>query len=129
MVPLQNTHAANGIIEPDRVLLVSGALSDSSFGNASSALFDGQNFIPYIVSTSATGTPGIVSALIHSFTSFSFSQHRKSTDRTHVSLTLIYLCRLPFHWHSYSYLYCNLGGNCVLAGFDRHPLDTILQER
>lgn len=78
MVPLQNTHAANGVIEPDRVLFVSGALSDSSFGNASSALFDGQNFIPYVVSTSSSGSPGAVSALIHSFTSFSFSQHRES---------------------------------------------------
>ncbi|OCH93126.1 hypothetical protein OBBRIDRAFT_790595 [Obba rivulosa] len=74
MVPLQNTHAANGVIEPDRMLWISGTLTDSSFGNASSALFDGQNFIPYITSASSSGNPGVISALIHSFSTFSFTQ-------------------------------------------------------
>lgn len=78
MVPLQNTHSVNGVIEPDRMLMISGSLDDSLFGNASSALFDGQTFIPYIVSTSSTGTPGTISSLFHSFSTFSFSQHRKS---------------------------------------------------
>ncbi len=78
MVPLQNTHASNGIIEPDRVLMISGTLSDSSFGNASSALFDGASFVPYVVSTSQSGSPGTVAGLFHSFASFSFEQHRKS---------------------------------------------------
>lgn len=77
MVPLQDTHTANGVIEPDRMLMVSGALTDSSFGNVSSALFDGQTFIPYIVSTSSTGTSGSVAALFRSFSNFSFSQRRK----------------------------------------------------
>ena len=76
MVPLQNTHSANSIIESDRVLMISGALATSS-GNASSALFDGETLTPYIVSTSATGTLGSVSSLFHSFTSFSFSQRSK----------------------------------------------------
>lgn len=74
MVPLQNTHSSNGIIEPDRMLLVSGYLADSSFGNASSALFDGQNFIPYIMTTTTSGDPGMVSQLFHSLTTFSFTQ-------------------------------------------------------
>jgi len=74
MVPLQNTHSANGIIEPDRMLLVSGFLADSSFGNASSALFDGQNFIPYIMTATASGDPGVVSQLFYSLTTFSFTQ-------------------------------------------------------
>lgn len=77
MVPLREDHAANGIIEKDRMLLVSGTLSDQTFGSASSALFDGQNFIPYIVTTSASGDPGAVSALIHSFTSYSFNSRRE----------------------------------------------------
>ena|SRR5438445_138688 len=79
MVPLTNTHAANGIIEPDRMLMISGALATST-GNASSALYDGQNFIPYIVSTSASGTAGSVSSLFHSFSSFSFNQRSKWSD-------------------------------------------------
>ncbi|KAF5346310.1 hypothetical protein D9758_011480 [Tetrapyrgos nigripes] len=56
MVPLQNTHDGNNIIESDRMLMVSGALADSQFGNASSALYDGQTFIPYIVASSSTGS-------------------------------------------------------------------------
>ncbi|KAJ7901690.1 cortical protein marker for cell polarity-domain-containing protein [Mycena olivaceomarginata] len=76
MVPLQDTHNANSIIQSDRMLMISGSLADSSFGNASSALFDGQNFFPYIVSTSSTGSSGTVSSLFRSFTSFSFTQHK-----------------------------------------------------
>ncbi|KAJ3504246.1 hypothetical protein NLJ89_g8037 [Agrocybe chaxingu] len=75
MVPLQNTHTANSIIEADRMLMISGALSTSS-GNASSALYDGQTVLPYIVSTSASGTAGSVSSLFHSFKTFSFSQRK-----------------------------------------------------
>ena len=79
MVPLQNTHASNGVIEPDRVLMISGTLSDSSFGNASSALFDGATFIPYVVTTSQSGTAGTVAGLFRSFATFSFTQKREYT--------------------------------------------------
>ncbi|KAE9388872.1 hypothetical protein BT96DRAFT_1003780 [Gymnopus androsaceus JB14] len=60
MVPLQDTHAANSIIESDQMLMISGSLDDSSFGNASSALFDGASFIPYIVSSTVSGSAGSV---------------------------------------------------------------------
>lgn len=73
MVPLQNTHTAQGIIEPDRVLMMSGALLDS--GNASSVLFDGQTFIPYIISTNADGKPGFITSWFHSLAKFDFAQH------------------------------------------------------
>ncbi|KAJ7188405.1 cortical protein marker for cell polarity-domain-containing protein [Mycena filopes] len=76
MVPLQDTHAANSIIQSDRMLMISGSLADASFGNASSALFDGQSFFPYIVSTSSTGAAGTVSSLFRSFSTFSFTQHK-----------------------------------------------------
>ncbi|KAG6813658.1 hypothetical protein H0H92_008895 [Tricholoma furcatifolium] len=74
MVPLQDTHSANGVIESDRMLMVSGSLSDATFGNASSILFDGQNFIPYISTSSANGSLGAVASLFRSFSTFSFSQ-------------------------------------------------------
>jgi len=74
MVPLQNQHGAQGIIEGDRMLLMSGSLV-SSFGQASSVLFDGNNFIPYMVSDSASGSPGSVAGLFNSLANFSFSQH------------------------------------------------------
>ncbi|KAG7446426.1 uncharacterized protein BT62DRAFT_931867 [Guyanagaster necrorhizus] len=75
MVPLQDTHASSGVIESDRMLMISGSLDDPSFGNASSALYDGQSYIPYIVSSSNTGSTGAVAALFHSFASFNFTQH------------------------------------------------------
>lgn len=74
MVPLQDTHTAQGVIEPDRMLMMSGALVDSRYGNASSVLFDGQTFIPYIVSTAANGQVGFIASLFHSFAKFSFAQ-------------------------------------------------------
>ncbi|KAF8622348.1 hypothetical protein AX15_007080 [Amanita polypyramis BW_CC] len=74
MVPLQNTHASNDVIEPDRALMVSGMLTDSEFGNVSTALFDGQTLIPYIVALSATGAAGYVASLFHSIPNFSFVQ-------------------------------------------------------
>ncbi|KAL0956070.1 hypothetical protein HGRIS_002239 [Hohenbuehelia grisea] len=76
MVPLQGDHDANGIIQSDRMLMVSGSLFDSSFGNVSSALYDGQSFLPYIVSTSASGASGAVAALFHSFSNFSFNRRK-----------------------------------------------------
>lgn len=76
MVPLQDTHAANSVIESDRMLLISGGFADSSFGTASSALFDGTTFIPYIMSLTSSGEPGFISSMFHSFSSFSFAQHR-----------------------------------------------------
>lgn len=75
MVPMQDTHGAQGVIESDRMLMMSGALSDSNNGNVSSLLFDGQSFLPYIVSTAANGRPGFVSALFHSFRNINFAHH------------------------------------------------------
>jgi hypothetical protein len=84
MVPLVSTHPSNGIIEDNRMLLVSGALSISSSGgkrdgpsSASSALFDGQNFTPYLVSQGSGGGSGSVSGLIHSFSTINFNHRRK----------------------------------------------------
>ena len=79
MVPVFDAHKSNGVIQDDRMLLVSGTLSSSSFGDASSVLYDGQTYVPYIVSASISGSPGAVSGLIHSFTTFSFARRRKST--------------------------------------------------
>ena len=78
MVPLQDQHGAHGMIEGDRVLFVSGNLVVSSFGQASSMLFDGEEFIPFTVSASASGTPGFMAGLFNSLANFSFVQHRKS---------------------------------------------------
>lgn len=75
-VPLQDQHSANSIIEQDRMLLVSGSLISSSF-NASSALFDGQTFTPFISTSTESGGAGFVSSLFSSIQNFSFVQRRK----------------------------------------------------
>lgn len=91
MVPLQNTHTANSIVESDRMLWISGALSDTSFGNASAALYDGENIIPYIITAEESGTAGAVASLFHSFSSFSFTQRRKCNPvAMFVSILLIF---------------------------------------
>lgn len=76
-VPLQSDHESNDIIEKNRMLLVSGALNinDTSL---SAALYDGQDWYPYLVSTSATGSAGVISQLFYSSTSFSLSGGRES---------------------------------------------------
>ncbi|GAA5977101.1 hypothetical protein JCM5350_003219 [Sporobolomyces pararoseus] len=71
-VPLQSDHESNDIVEKNRMLLVSGDLTinDTSL---SAALYDGQDWYPYLVSTSATGSAGVISRLFYSSTSFSLS--------------------------------------------------------
>lgn len=76
-VPLQDTHSSNSIIENDRMLMVSGSLLSSVFGNVSTALFDGQNFFPYIQTSTSSGSAGFVSALFTSISNFSFNHRRK----------------------------------------------------
>ena len=73
-VPLQDTHEANSIIEQDRMLMLTGSMVSSSFGNASSVLYDGQSFIPYIATSDRTGEAGFVSSLFTSISNFSFAQ-------------------------------------------------------
>jgi len=76
MVPLQNTHEGQGVIQDDRVLMVSGALVVPTHGNVSTALYDGSSIIPYIISSSLTGASGSVSALFRSIANFSFDQRK-----------------------------------------------------
>ncbi|KAG8906921.1 hypothetical protein FRB99_005695 [Tulasnella sp. 403] len=75
-VPLQDQHSSNSLIESDRMLFICGSIDSSSQGVMSSALFDGQSFYPYLVTSNADGSPGMISALFSSLSSFSFS-HRK----------------------------------------------------
>lgn len=61
-VPLTEPHPSNDILENNRLLVVSGALTMLNFGNVSSAFFDGQNWTPFLRSTRTSGSPGIVRA-------------------------------------------------------------------
>lgn len=79
MVPLQNNHDEQGIIQSDRVLMVSGSLVDTTHGNVSTALYDGKNMIPYIIASTASGSSGYVSSLFRSVANFSFDQRSESS--------------------------------------------------
>jgi hypothetical protein len=76
-VPLSSEHSTQGSIEKDRMLMVSGDLDLGSAGTFSSALFDGQQWHPYLTSLSASGAAGAVNSLFYSHKNFSFSARRK----------------------------------------------------
>lgn len=130
MVPVFDAHESNEVIQDDRMLLLSGALSSSSFGDASSVLFDGQTYLPYIVSASTSGSPGAISGLIHSFTSFSFARRREFALLLLVAALLNgKFCRFLGcrHCHSYLYRYCGRRGVPSCVGWD--SLDAVLPQR
>ncbi|PWN50996.1 hypothetical protein IE53DRAFT_68983 [Violaceomyces palustris] len=59
-VPISRAHGTNSILENNRLLVVSGSLVMQDYGNISSALFDGQNWTPFLVATDINGNPGVV---------------------------------------------------------------------
>lgn len=62
ILQLKKNHESNEYVDRGVVLLVTGELNLPNFGNASAALFNGTNFTPFMLSTSANG-PGSVSQL------------------------------------------------------------------
>lgn len=72
-VPLSSEHDVDGPIERDRMLMISGDLYLDDMGNVTSALYDGSNWHPYLVGTSASGTLASGSSLFWSESSFDFS--------------------------------------------------------
>lgn len=76
-VPMSSTHEANDQIETNRMLMVSGELNINST-SVSSALYDGSKWYPYLVSTSATGSAGVISQLFYSVVNFNLASARKS---------------------------------------------------
>jgi len=63
--------------------MISGTLSDSTFGSASQVLFDGQTFIPYLASMTTQGTLGYVSSIFYSIANFSFGQQCEYFSECH----------------------------------------------
>ncbi|KAL8984047.1 MAG: hypothetical protein Q9205_001891 [Flavoplaca limonia] len=62
MLGLDDAHDKSDLVGEMMVLLITGSLDVPNFGNASAALYDGKNFIPFILSTSGNG-PGSLSQL------------------------------------------------------------------
>lgn len=126
MVPLQNQHDAQGIIQGDRMLLMSGSLVNSSFGQASSMLFDGESFIPYIVSASASGNPGFVSGLFNSLANFSFTQRRKSILSDLEILVTLFIYRFPCRWCRHPNFHRHCRRHRLPTCLAWYPLDPLL---
>ncbi|KAF2753238.1 hypothetical protein EJ05DRAFT_419255, partial [Pseudovirgaria hyperparasitica] len=61
VMPLTDDHDNNDLMEGNRALLVMGQLNVPNYGNASSALYDGRTFTPFIISSSSRNTGGIIS--------------------------------------------------------------------
>ncbi|KAG8829607.1 hypothetical protein FRC17_006318 [Serendipita sp. 399] len=76
LVPLQEDHDGTSIIQSNRMLWISGSLSGSNFTRASSALYDGQNLYPYLVTSTASGDAGSIASFFHSFSTFSFNRRK-----------------------------------------------------
>lgn len=62
ILQLKKNHESSDLVDRGMALLVTGELNLPNFGNVSAALFNGTNFTPFILSTSANG-PGSISQL------------------------------------------------------------------
>lgn len=75
-VPLQKEHTGTGLMERDRMLMMSGNLYLDSVGNATSALYDGSRSYPYLAGISSGGGLAGSSNLFWSESSFDFTIRR-----------------------------------------------------
>lgn len=78
-VPMSDRHSSNEIMETNRMLLVSGDLAVNGT-SVSSALFDGETWHPYLVSTASDGASGIISQLFYSVKNFNLSNASKCSQ-------------------------------------------------
>lgn len=58
MLPAAKSHDRTALIDAGQVLMVTGLLQMTGFGNASAALFNGTSFEPFVLSTMQDGKPG-----------------------------------------------------------------------
>jgi hypothetical protein len=66
VLPLSQPHAATPMLDDRSVLLVCGQLVLPNFGDASTALYNGTDFTPYILTSTIGGQGGIVANLFTS---------------------------------------------------------------
>lgn len=62
MLASSDYHSGSTDIKEDRVLLVAGSLSLPDFGNASVVTYDGTTWLPFLLTTTENGAPGVVSS-------------------------------------------------------------------
>ena len=69
------SHAGNALIESDRMLMASGAMTLAGVsGSVAGALYDGATWTPVLVATNAPGAPSYLSRIVYSASSFQLSR-------------------------------------------------------
>lgn len=63
VLSLSNPHKQSDLLSEKQVLLATGQLNFTAFGYVSAAVFNGTDFSPFILSTTANGDPGSLSQL------------------------------------------------------------------
>ncbi|KDN51381.1 hypothetical protein K437DRAFT_49924 [Tilletiaria anomala UBC 951] len=71
-MPINTAHSPNDVLESNRILVVSGALSMLDYGNVSSAFFDGTNWAPFLRAIDLNGQSGIVRGVTRSIETLRF---------------------------------------------------------
>ncbi|KAG4303505.1 hypothetical protein PCK1_000023 [Pneumocystis canis] len=104
IIPLKRKHHRNNIVPEDIVILVLGSLVFSSFGNITGAFYDGNGWIPYLISSTSSGQSGIASSIFFEHDTYLLS--RKYLAKGYVvlislsiSLSIIFLmtlCKIIF---------------------------------
>jgi Cortical protein marker for cell polarity len=66
VIGLTQKHDQTDVLDPDQSLLLTGQIDLRNFSNASAVLYNGTTFTPFILSSTADGSPGSLSQLFSS---------------------------------------------------------------
>lgn len=108
------------------MLLVSGDLNINST-SVSSALFDGESWHPYLISTSNSGKGGVIAQLFYSVANFQLSPGRTFSFSVSILfnsnrlLTLLLLYRFLGCWNRYSNIDSDSFRSSLRTSPDRTP--------
>ncbi|GAA96424.1 uncharacterized protein L969DRAFT_87416 [Mixia osmundae IAM 14324] len=87
VLPMSSLHESNGLLEQDRMLFVTGYLP-SAFGNLSAALFDGDQWYPYLQTTTSDGTIGAIASLSFPAPLDSLFSHHRLSDAAIIAISI-----------------------------------------
>ncbi|KAK9899042.1 hypothetical protein P389DRAFT_42803 [Cystobasidium minutum MCA 4210] len=85
LAPITSENDNDYFLKNDRVLMVSGQLNLARSGPASSAIFDGSAWYPYLLSTTASGAAGTIAGFFYPANTIQFGRHQ------HLALGLVIL--------------------------------------
>jgi hypothetical protein len=63
VLQLSSAHGENDILPQDNVILLTGDIQVTGFGNASAVIYDGETFQPYLLATKSDGSNGLIRGL------------------------------------------------------------------